>query len=105
MLSQKIIMYEKSLAFLKLLFRRKLEQVLGFEPQFAFEYLCCFTEEQAGLKQDQVKLDVTAIKNFLESSLVPKLSTMDFLDIARRNNKDVEPLDLHFDLFDCLKGE
>jgi hypothetical protein len=99
-------MYEKSLAFLKLLFRRKLQQVQGFEDTFAFEYLCSFTDDQENSVRDKVvSLDVSAIKNFLESSLVPKVSTMDFLDIARKRNVNLEPLDLDFDIFECLRGD
>ena len=50
-------------------------------------------------------MDISAIKNFLESSLVPKVSTMDFLDIARKRNTNLEPLDLDFDIFESLRGD
>lgn len=98
-------MYEKSLAFLKLLFRRKLQQVEGFEARYAFEYLFCFTEQDENATKEQVSLDVSAIKNFLESSLVPKLSTMDFLDFARKRSQNLEPLSLDLDLFETLKSD
>ena len=57
------------------------------------------------MRERVAALDISAIKNFLESSLVPKVSTMDFLDIARKRNTNLEPLDLDFDIFESLRGD
>ena len=107
MLSLKIIMYETSLAFLKLAFRKQLQKLQGFGPGEAFAYLCEFTDNKKNLyKVGEPKMDCWAITNFLESSLVPKVSTMEFIKAAAKGLKgSAKDINLGINIFKCLKKE
>lgn len=86
-MAAKILGYEKSLAQRKILYRQNLENVHSFEPYQAFQYLSLFSKgadaaRACGRKPEQslpegpnVMLDIKAITNFLESSMVPAGST------------------------------
>jgi len=99
-LAANIVCYEKSLAFQKLLFRRNLFKVKCFEPYQAFLHLCSFSRLKEVPDSSPVAMDMSAMTQFLESSMVPAQSTFAFLHQAKQAIGKQGPLGMNFDPLD-----
>ena len=89
LLASKIVRYETSLAFQKLLYRRLMANDKEFDLQCAYNTLCTYSNERK-------KIDMVAMKNFLGSLPLPTTSSLAFLEQARKiqpnlNLADVDP--------------
>lgn len=84
LLAADILSLESSLAFQKLFYRNNLSRYKyrEFEPQGAFDKMCLYSEREG-------KVDMVAMKSFLETCKVPAGGTLAFMDDLRDSG---EPL-------------
>jgi len=84
LLATDILSLESSLAFQKLFYRNNLSRYkyTEFEPQRAFDKMCSYSEREG-------KVDMVAMKSFLETCKVPARGTLAFMDDLRDSG---EPL-------------
>ena len=79
LLASKVLRYEKSLAFQKLYYRMKLLENENFKEKQAFDKICAYS-------RDATKIDVVALKCFLQSLPLPNLSTLSILEKVKKRH-------------------
>ena len=83
LLASKILRYEKSLAFQKIYFRNKLLENEAFKEKQAFDKICAFS-------RDATRIDMVALKCFLQSLSLPNLSTLTILEKVKKCHQNFD---------------